>query len=184
MAGERGRKEEDERPTPHGRRRVDWTMLALCRPPGISMMQAANFGNWHNDANIGRLDRPYVGRILLQREVSARAVIMGKVAGQETVKVPLAENEHVVQTLAPDRADEPLHERVLPRAVSRREHFEDPHAHEALPEGVAVERVAIAEEGGGRGVVRERLHDLLGGPGCGRSRAASALVRLRLRRRG
>jgi hypothetical protein len=81
--------------------------------------------------------------------------------------VPLAENEHVVQTLAPDRADEPLHERVLPRAVSRREHFEDPHAHEAWPDGVAVDRVAIAEEGGGRGVVRERLHDLLGGPGGG-----------------
>jgi hypothetical protein len=28
MAGERGRKEEDERPAPHGCRRVDWTMLA------------------------------------------------------------------------------------------------------------------------------------------------------------
>jgi hypothetical protein len=76
------------------------------------MMQATNFGNWHDDANIWRLDRPYVGRILLQREVSARAVIMGKVAGQETVKVPLAENEHVVQILAPDRADEPLHDLV------------------------------------------------------------------------
>jgi hypothetical protein len=59
------------------------------------MMQATDFGNWHDDANIGRLDRPYVGRILLQREVSARAVIIGKVAGQETVKVPLAENEQV-----------------------------------------------------------------------------------------
>jgi hypothetical protein len=84
MAGERGRKEEDERPARHGRRRADWTMLALCRPPGISMMQATNFGNWHDDANIWRLDRPYVGRILLQREVSARAVIIRKVAGQET----------------------------------------------------------------------------------------------------
>jgi hypothetical protein len=51
--------------------------------------------------------------------------------------------------------------------VRRREHFEDPHALHALPEREAVDRVAIAEKVGWRGVVRERLHDLLGGPGCG-----------------
>src|SRR5206468_11804066 len=56
---------------------------------------------------------------------------------------------------------------ILPWAVGSREHFEDPHAHDALPEGVAVDSVAIAEEVGWRGVVRERLHDLLGGPGRG-----------------
>jgi hypothetical protein len=37
-----------------------------------------------------------------------------------------------------------------------------------LPEDVAIDRVPIAEEVGWRGVVRKRLHDLLGGPGGGR----------------
>ena len=34
-----------------------------------------------------------------------------------------------------------------------------------MPEGEAVDRVAIAEKVGWRGVVRERLHDRLAGPG-------------------
>ena len=39
-----------------------------------------------------------------------------------------AEDENVIETLAPDRADEPLRERLLPQAVRRREDFLDPHA--------------------------------------------------------
>jgi len=100
--GECGRKEEDERPASHRWRWVGRPMLALCRPPDISMMQATNFGNLHDGANLRPLDRSHVGRILLQREVSASAVIVREVAGQEMAEVPLAENEHVVQTLVPD----------------------------------------------------------------------------------
>lgn len=39
-----------------------------------------------------------------------------------------AENENVIQTLAPDRTDEALGERILPGAVRRREDFTDVHA--------------------------------------------------------
>ena len=49
----------------------------------------------------------------------------------------------------------------------RGQDFLDPHALHALPERVTVDAVAIAEEIGGRGVVREGVHDLLGGPGGG-----------------
>jgi hypothetical protein len=34
--------------------------------------------------------------------------------------VSLAEDEHVIRALAPDRADEPLHERVLPPGSAAR----------------------------------------------------------------
>jgi hypothetical protein len=78
--------------------------------------------------------------------------------------VPHWGNEDMIQTVASDRADEAFHERILPRAVGGREHFEDPHIRHALPEGVAVDRVAIAEEIGRRGVLREGVHDLLGRP--------------------
>src|SRR5438094_1194501 len=73
----------------------------------------------------------------------------------------------MVQTLAPDRADEPLREGVLPRALGRGQYLPDSHALHAVPNRVTVDRVAIAEEVGWRGVVRERLDDLLGGPGRG-----------------
>ena len=75
-----------------------------------------------------------------------------------------AKDEDVIQTLAPDGADQPLREGILPWAVRRRQDFTDAHALHALPEQVTVDRVAIAEEKGRRGVVREGVHDLLGGP--------------------
>jgi len=64
--------------------------------------------------------------------------------------VPFAENENVIQTLAPDRTDEALGKRVLPGAVWRREDFLDPHALHSVPKLVAIEgelAVATDEEG-------------------------------------
>ena len=78
-----------------------------------------------------------------------------------------AENENVIQTLAPDRTEEALRERVLPRAVGRRQDLIDPHAPHSLSERVSVDLIAIAEEIGGSGVVGERLNELLGGPSSG-----------------
>jgi hypothetical protein len=51
--------------------------------------------------------------------------------------------------------------------VRRREDFVDAHAFHAMPKVLAVDLVAIAQEIGWRGVVRERVYDLLGGPGGG-----------------
>ena len=68
----------------------------LCRPPGIQMMEATDFGNLQYRARLRPLDGPHVWRILLKREVSSSAVIIGKVAGQNAAEVPLAENEDMV----------------------------------------------------------------------------------------
>jgi hypothetical protein len=69
-------------------------------------MQAADFGNLHDPVHLRPLDRPPVGRIFLEREVSPSAVIVREVAC----------------------------------------HFTDLYARQALPEDMAVNRVAIAEE--------------------------------------
>jgi hypothetical protein len=55
-----------------------------------------------------------------------RLMVIREVASQDVAEVSLAENEHVIQTLAPDRTDEPLGEGVLPRAVRCRENLLDP----------------------------------------------------------
>src|SRR5438128_5564117 len=86
------------------------------RPPDMSMMQATDFGNRHDRAHRRPLDRAHVWRILLEREVSSCAVIVREGAGQDAAQVAFAQHEDLVQTLAPDRADEPLREGVLPRA--------------------------------------------------------------------
>src|SRR6266850_6870896 len=73
----------------------------------------------------------------------------------------------MIETFAPDRADEPFGEGVLPRAVGRGQHFMDPHALHSVLERVTVYAVAIAEEIERRAVLRERVDELLGGPGGG-----------------
>src|SRR5215471_9341674 len=128
------------------------------------MMQAADFGNRDNRAEFWGLNWPSVGGILVEREVSARPVIVHEVAGEDAVQVAFAEHEDVIEALSADRADEPLWERVLPRAGGRSQDFTGSHALHAVPERVAVDRVAIAEEIRRRGVVREGVHDLLGRP--------------------
>jgi hypothetical protein len=83
----------------------------------VAVVQAADFGKLHDLPCHGELDRPEVGRVLVQREVGTRLMVVAEVSGQDAAEVSLAEDEHVVQTLAPDRADEPLREGILPRAL-------------------------------------------------------------------
>jgi len=43
------------------------------------MMQATDFGNLHDSARVGELDWPEIRRILVEREMRARPVIVGEV---------------------------------------------------------------------------------------------------------
>ena len=91
------------------------------RLPDVAMVQATDFGNLDDPAELRWLDWPSVGCIFVEREVSARPVIVRKVAGQDAVQVAFAQNEDMVEALAPDRADESFREGVLPRALGRPE---------------------------------------------------------------
>ena len=109
------------------------------------MVQATDFGDLHDLARRGKLDRPDVWSILVEREMGARPVIVSEIEGQDAAEMLLAEDEHVIQALAPDRADEPLHERLLPRALRRREYLLDSHALQAVSKWLAVDAVAVAD---------------------------------------
>ena len=114
------------------------------------MMQAPDFGNLDDPAELRWLDWASVGGIFVERKVSSRPVIVRDVAGQDAAQVRFTKDEDMIQTLAPDRADEPLREGVLPRTVRRRQDFTDSHALHSLPERGTVDAVVIAEEIGGR----------------------------------
>jgi hypothetical protein len=94
-------------------------------------------------------------------------MVIGDVPGQDVAQVSFAQDEHVVETLAPDGTDRALGERILPGAVRRREDFGDPHALDAVAELLAIHLVTVAQEVGGRRVVWERGDDLLRGPDGG-----------------
>jgi len=66
------------------------------------MVEATEFGNLHDPARLGTLNDPEVRRILVERQMRASAVIVREVAGQSAAQVPFAEDQNMIQTLAPD----------------------------------------------------------------------------------
>ncbi len=71
------------------------------------------------------------------------------------------DHEHVVETLPPNRSDQPLDERILPRRARCDENLLDSHAAYSIREAGTVDPVSVTNQIPGRGVIWERLDDLL-----------------------
>ena len=92
------------------------------------MVETTDFANRDDPAEFRLLNWPALGCILVERQVSARLMVVREVASQGTTQVLFAEDDDVIQTLAPDGVDEALGKGVLPWAVRRRQDFTDTHA--------------------------------------------------------
>ena len=130
----------------------------------VAVMQATDIRNRDDSAEGRRLDWSFVRCILVERKVSAGAVVVREVGGQNAPQVPLVEHDDVVEAFASHGADEPLCEGILPRALRRREDFVDSHAFDATPELLTVDVVTIEQKVTRRGLIGEGIYDLLGGP--------------------
>ena len=97
----RSRKHQDVRQNDGGSRR-GLAVLRLRCPPAVAVMQATNLGNGEDRAERWRLDIPSIGSIFLERELSTGPVIVREVRRQDSSKVTLAENDDMIQALAPD----------------------------------------------------------------------------------
>jgi hypothetical protein len=126
--------------------RISGSAGRLCCSADVSMVEATDFAKRHDPAHLRSFDGPQVRRVLVERAMGSGAVIVREARGQNATQVPLAENGDIVEALSPHRADGPFHERILPRTVGRREDFIDPHALYSVPELLAVDLVAIAQE--------------------------------------
>ncbi len=85
--------------------------------PFVTMVEAANLGVCHDArAFCGCLDRTRRGRVLGQRQVCARPMVIDHVSRQDAPQVPLVEDDEMVQALAADGSDQSLGVRILPGA--------------------------------------------------------------------
>jgi hypothetical protein len=83
--------------------RVDGRRCPSGCPSFIAMMQSAYFRE-RDDASFRRhLNASCRRRVLFQGEMCSRPMIIGEIRDQETPQVPLAEDDHVVQTLGAPR---------------------------------------------------------------------------------
>ncbi len=96
--------------------------------------------------------------------MSARCVVVTEVGAENPPQMALTENDDVIQAFSPDRSDDPFDVRILPRRMWGAQDFVDAHAVYALPEGIAVDPIAVAQQVARRGVPRKRFDNLLRRP--------------------
>ena len=92
-----------------------------------------------DDAAVRReLDCARLGRILLEGEMNARPMVVPEVDSETTTKVPLVQDDDVVEKLAAEGANDAFGEGVLPGRAWR-------SALHSPPELATVDAVAIAQ---------------------------------------
>ncbi len=87
--------------------------------PRIAMMESTHQRQRDDVASIWWFDRACLRTVGIQGSVSAVTVIIVDVVGHDLTQVLLIQNNHVVQTFAADRPDQPFHNRILPRRPQR-----------------------------------------------------------------
>jgi hypothetical protein len=90
------------------------------------------------------LDGPWNRTIHVQRLVSAPAMIIVEVFGQEPPQMSLMQDDHVVQTFTTDAPDEAFDIWVLPGTSRSNDHFFHIHVSYTLPKGDTIDAITIA----------------------------------------
>jgi hypothetical protein len=135
----------------------------------VAVVQAADQWNGDDATQRGWRDRPRVRRVLRQREMRSRLVVVRHVPTQDANQSSFIHDDHVIEALASDGADEPLCIRVLPRRTRGGAEFLDAHATRCRGER-SKRVVAIMNEIARSCVFGKRLAELLRGPRGGRMR--------------
>ena len=78
------------------------------------------------------------------------------------------EDDHMVQTVASDRSDQPFHEGLLPRTDRSAQDFLNAQGSNSLPKLIPIDLIAVPQQLTWCGILRKCLNHLLCGPnGCG-----------------
>src|SRR4029077_16122029 len=94
----------------------------------------------------------------------SRSVIVIQVRTKDTTERAFVEHEHVVQALAPNRTNYALDVSPLPGGSGGAQHFVDPHVSHLSTEGIAEDRIAVAQQVAWKLVKGECFSQLLSGP--------------------
>ena len=102
------------------------------------MVQAADLREGDDSACGGRLYGPRLGAILAEREMCSALVVVFKVCRQHAAQVTLIEDDDVIETFAPDRADDALDIGVLPWRSRCGDDLLDRHRLNTIAEGLTI----------------------------------------------
>src|ERR1022692_4314468 len=89
----------------------------------VAMVQSTNLRNFDDPSRLDWLNWTTDGRIFAQRQMSPRSLVVFEVRFQDSAQTGFIQDDHMIQALATDRADQPLDVGVLPRGLRCRENF-------------------------------------------------------------
>lgn len=111
--------------------------------PLVTVVKAARLWDGADRTAVSSLHGPGFWRILAQRRVRPRFVIIRQERSHMPVQRRFAEYNHVVQTLTPNRSPDAFHISTLPRRAWSSENLPDAHGLHLLSEVVAEDAIAI-----------------------------------------
>ena len=120
-----------------------------------------------------RLDSPCDRRVLVQRQMSARAVVVFHVRQQNVPQVPLPDDHDVVEAFPADRANQPLRTAILPRRSWGDRLVTDAQRSHTTDEYLAVASISITDQMVWRWLPAAGFQELVSEPLCGRMRGHS-----------
>ena len=113
---------------------------------------------------LGSVNLSAFGCVLFEREVSSGFVVVALISAKQPPRVRFVEYDDLVEQLAPDGADRPLGERVLPRTFRRAEHVLDAEVANRLADAFVEDGIAVPVKEARSRVERERRENLIAGP--------------------
>src|SRR6266516_5700437 len=93
--------------------------------PDVLVVQPGQ--DWDGDNDTEPLDRPTQGRILAQRQVRARLIVIRRIRSKNSPQVRLTKDQHSIQALAAHSADQAFRIAILPRRSRRDWSVADTH---------------------------------------------------------
>ena len=112
----------------------------------LSSARRRSAKDWIRDKVSELFDWPSAGRVLPERNVRPRLIVIGSVFRKDSSKVLDVEHEQMIRALASDRADQALNIPVLPGRSNRRGPIPDPHRSHAILELGTKCSVIVANE--------------------------------------
>src|ERR1019366_3000364 len=130
----------------------------------VTVMQSSQPRQCDNVALVCRFDGTWERTILVKGSVAPILVIIGQVIGENSAKVRPIENNDVVQTFTPNRANYPFDHWILPGRPRGNELLFQAQALDATREIHAIDAIPIPEQIARRDSVGERFDHLLSRP--------------------
>jgi hypothetical protein len=94
----------------------------------------------------------------------SRLVVVVEIRGKDSAQRSVVEHDHMVEKLAPDRANHPFYICALPGEARRRKNFGNPHVLYLFPELLPEDRVAVSQQVPREVFERKRVPQLLASP--------------------